>query len=129
MAIERRHAGLRGPQRHRDLQSLDGDGDGWLNDDEDACGTDADDPASVPTDTDADGICDFLDTDSDGDGVADIDDAFPYDPNETDDTDGDGVGDNSDDDTDGDGWLDELERTVEPTPWTRPAYRPTSTWT
>ena len=92
------------------FMSLDRDGDGWLNDDEDACGTDADDPASVPTDTDADGICDFLDADSDGDGVADIDDAFPYDPNETDDTDGDGVGDNSDDDTDGDGWLDELER-------------------
>ena len=92
------------------FMSLDRDGDGWLNDDEDACGTDADDPASVPTDTDADGICDFLDTDSDGDGVADIDDAFPYDPNESEDTDGDGVGDNSDDDTDGDGWLDEIER-------------------
>ena len=92
------------------FSSLDRDGDGWLNVDEDACGTDADDPASVPTDSDADGICDFLDSDSDGDGVADIDDAFPYDPNESVDTDGDGVGDNSDDDTDGDGWLDETEK-------------------
>ena len=92
------------------FESMDRDGDGWLNVDEDACGTDADDPASMPTDTDADGICDFLDDDSDGDGVIDADDAFPYDPNETNDQDGDGIGDNSDDDTDGDGWLDELER-------------------
>ena len=29
------------------FSSLDRDGDGWLNDDEDACGTDADDPIST----------------------------------------------------------------------------------
>ena len=91
------------------FSSLDRDGDGWFNDDEDACGTDADDPASVPADTDADGICDTLDTDSDGDGVQDVDDAFPYDPNESVDSDNDGVGDNTDTDVDGDGWLDEDE--------------------
>ena len=91
------------------FSSLDRDGDGWFNDDETACNTDPDDPASIPTDTDADGICDPLDTDSDGDGVQDVDDAFPYDPNESVDTDDDGVGDNSDTDVDGDGWLDEDE--------------------
>ena len=91
------------------FSSLDRDGDGWLNDDEDACGTDPDDPASMPTDTDADGICDTLDTDSDGDGVQDVDDAFPYDPNESVDSDDDGIGDNADLDVDGDGWLDEDE--------------------
>ena len=90
--------------------SLDRDGDGWINDDEIACGTDPDDPASIPSDQDADGVCDFLDQDSDGDGIDDIDDAFPYDPNESEDMDGDGVGDNSDEDTDGDGWLDEDEK-------------------
>ncbi|MFL2953767.1 MAG: hypothetical protein ACJZ4X_06965 [Candidatus Thalassarchaeaceae archaeon] len=91
------------------FSSLDRDGDGWFNDDETACNTDPDDFASIPTDTDADGICDPLDTDSDGDGVQDVDDAFPYDPNESVDTDDDGVGDNSDTDVDGDGWLDEDE--------------------
>ena len=91
------------------FSSLDRDGDGWLNDDEDACGTDPDDPASMPADTDADGICDPLDTDSDGDGVQDVDDAFPYDPNESVDSDDDGIGDNADLDVDGDGWLDEDE--------------------
>ena len=89
---------------------LDRDNDGWYNDVEEACGTDPDDPASMPTDLDADGICDNLDQDSDGDGVDDFDDAFPYDPNETDDMDGDGEGDNTDLDKDGDGWLNQEEK-------------------
>ena len=91
------------------------------------CGTDADDSAS-PTDTDADGICDFLDTDSDGDGVADIDDAS-YDPNETDDTDGDGWATTATTTPMAMAGSTNSRGTVEPTPWTRPASQPTSTWT
>jgi len=61
------------------------------------------------TDTDSDGIPDFLDPDDDGDGVNDTDDDFPLDPNEWRDTDKDGVGDNADDDDDNDGMPDSWE--------------------
>jgi len=40
---------------------LDDDGDDWSDLNETACGTDGLDEASVPTDTDSDGICDALD--------------------------------------------------------------------
>ena len=88
---------------------LDSDGDGHWDDNETACQSDPDDPTSVPTDTDGDGICDFLDDDDDGDGHDDVDDSFPLDPSEWMDTDGDGIGDNSDEDDDGDGWSDSDE--------------------
>ena len=101
----------------------DDDGDGWSDVDEADCGTDPLDGDDVPTDADANGICDALegddfdgdgipndsDPDDDNDGVDDVDDDFPLNPNETTDTDGDGVGDNADEDDDDDGWLDDNE--------------------
>ena len=47
--------------------------------------------ASDTTDTDGDGIFDFLDEDDDNDGVIDELDAFPLDPSEQVDTDSDGI--------------------------------------
>ena len=96
--------------------TLDADGDGWYDDMELACGTDPYDNASVPQDTDADGICDTLDSDTDGDGVIDSEDAFPDDATETTDNDGDGIGDNSDNDLDNDGWnnTDEVDCLTDP---------------
>jgi len=55
------------------------------------------------TDSDNDGIPDFIDFDRDNDGVEDFADLFPEDGSESSDLDGDGVGDNSDPDRDGDG--------------------------
>ena len=67
--------------------------------------TDPLDSTDAPTDTDDDGVCDYVDTDDDDDGVADTDDAFP--PGSTEDTDTDGDGsDNTDTDDDGDGTAD-----------------------
>ena len=96
--------------------TLDADGDGWYDDMELSCGTDPYDNASVPQDTDADGICDTLDSDTDGDGVIDSEDAFPNDPDESTDHDGDGIGDNSDYDLDNDGWnnTDEADCLTDP---------------
>ena len=65
--------------------------------------------ASDTTDTDGDGIFDFLDEDDDNDGVIDELDAFPLDPSEQVDTDSDGIGDNADTDDDGDGVDDGLD--------------------
>ena len=67
------------------LADADDDDDGWTDVDEVDCGTDPLDPASVPSDGDSNGICDFL---------------------EGGDTDGDGIPDLSDDDDDGDGFSD-----------------------
>ena len=89
--------------------SLDADGDGFYDEDEYACGSDPYDNASIPVDTDADGVCDPLDEDIDGDGVDNANDSFPDDANETTDSDGDGTGDNSDPDDDNDGWSDSSE--------------------
>jgi len=89
--------------------SLDADGDGFYDEDEYACGSDPYDNASIPVDTDADGLCDILDEDIDGDGVDNANDSFPDDANETTDSDGDGTGDNSDTDDDNDGWSDSAE--------------------
>ena len=96
------------------LGSLDSDGDGTTNANEDI---------------DGDGILDGVDpdltdgpsADTDGDGVINSLDAFPNDPSEQLDTDGDGVGDNADPDpndpnttgdTDGDG----VDNLVDPDP-------------
>ena len=75
----------------------DWDLDGWKNTDEEACGTDPEDPYSKPTDIDGDKHCDYLDWDDDGDWVSDGADAFPNDPTEWVDRDGDGIGANADD--------------------------------
>ena len=91
--------------------TLDADGDGYYDEVENSCGSDAYDSSSVPLDTDADGICDTLDNDDDDDGVDDSNDSFPTDPSENSDIDNDGIGDNSDTDDDGDSYDDELEIT------------------
>ena len=93
------------------LFSLDADGDGYYDEDEISCGSDPNDNSSTPSDTDADGVCDYLDDDIDGDGVDNSNDTFPNDANETTDTDNDGVGDNADLDDDNDGWSDSDETT------------------
>ena len=41
--------------------NVDLDGDGWLGIDEQACGTDAHDASSTPSDADGDGLCDDVD--------------------------------------------------------------------
>ncbi len=104
----------------------DDDNDGFLDIDEETCGSDAFDASDMPLDTDGDGLCDagidddddddtVLDadedagcellTDCDGDGVGDATDTHDSDASEQTDMDGDGIGDNSDDDRDGDGYL------------------------
>lgn len=74
---------------------LDPDLDFWESADESACGTDALDPSSIPTDSDLDGICNRIDQDDDGDGFSDYNDQFPLDPEEWSDKDYDGIGSNS----------------------------------
>ena len=71
-----------------DFVDPDPDKDGLDNDEEEALGTDPNDP------------------DTDDDGANDKDDLFPLDPNEQADDDGDGVGNNADSDDDNDGVLD-----------------------
>ena len=58
------------------------------------------------TDTDGDGIFDYMDEDDDNDGVVDVSDAFPLDAAESNDTDSDGTGNNADTDDDNDTVLD-----------------------
>ena len=96
-----------------DPENPDTDGDG-LSDGEEVLGEMVSDP--LDPDTDGDGVWDADDvdpidpySDSDGDGIADIDDVFPLDPDESSDNDGDGVGDNADPDDDNDGLTDEEE--------------------
>ena len=60
----------------------------------------------ICTDTDNDGISDYLDDDWDNDNTPNVDDDFPFDPTEDTDTDGDGTGDNEDTDDDDDGTPD-----------------------
>ena len=85
---------------------LDDDGDGWFDEDEIRCESEADIETSVPSDSDSDGLCDGEDDDDDGDGYVDSEDAFPLDAAENADWDQDGIGDNSDLDDDNDGWPD-----------------------
>ena len=58
------------------------------------------------SDSDGDGVPDYVDVDDDNDGIADSRDALPYDPAESVDTDGDGIGNLADADDDGDGVAD-----------------------
>ena len=47
-----------------DNADTDDDDDGWLDTEEDSCGSDHVDSTSVPKDVDGDGICDELDSDN-----------------------------------------------------------------
>ena len=95
--------------------SYDGDGDGVIDAQEIACGSNPLASSSKPMDTDSDGNCNLHDADDDNDGRNDVVElACGSDPLATAivplDTDGDGNCDNLDDDDDGDGWSDSLER-------------------
>ena len=87
----------------------DDDGDGWLDTDEEACGTSPVSSTDKPLDTDSDGKCNWIDYDDDGDGFYDSIDLFPLDSSEWSDFDGDGIGDNADPDDDDDGVLDSVD--------------------
>ena len=93
-----------------DTYPRDFDNDAWDDSWEVACGTDATDASSTPSDYDADSsgdsgtvdssgvpngvnLCDTLDTDDDNDGYLDADDAFDFDYDAWADTDGDGKAD------------------------------------
>jgi PKD repeat protein len=106
----------------------DDDGDDWTNAEEEECGTEPLDAASIPLDYDNDGICDVLDSDDDNDGDPDSSDCNDLDGSiytgaaescdnidsdcdnslvdESDDYDGDGEPDCIDTDDDNDGVLD-----------------------
>jgi gliding motility-associated-like protein len=86
-----------------DARFIDSDGDGFVDADEIAIGTDQFDFRSYPTDIDRDGILDFYDGDIDNDGYLNEDDEFPLNPLEWIDADGDGIPDNADQDDDNDG--------------------------
>ena len=58
-------------------EDINDDGDGWSDLFEELCETDSLSPASVPVDTDGDGLCDVLDPDDDNDGILDGDDSEP----------------------------------------------------
>jgi hypothetical protein len=60
----------------------------------------------LTTDTDGDGVANYMDYDDDGDRVADEDDQFPLDRTEWVDSDHDGIGNNADTDDDNDGIAD-----------------------
>ena len=53
-------------------EDLDDDNDGWSDEDEFSCVTDPINSSSIPTDTDSDTICDFIDEDDDNDGWTDL---------------------------------------------------------
>ena len=74
----------------REEVDTDGDGEGYTDDREEACGSDPLDPQSVPSDNDEDGFCDDLDDDDDDDGLLDDEEAsYGADPLNPD-SDGDG---------------------------------------
>lgn len=116
------------------VSNIDADNDGIIDSFEDLNLDGDNDPATDPTDTDEDGIPDYLDIDSDDDGVPDniegqstddyiapsgvdlntngLDDAYENDGNIgiiPVDTDGDGLPDYVDDDSDNDGVPDNIE--------------------
>ncbi|MCK4757268.1 MAG: Ig-like domain-containing protein, partial [Thermoplasmata archaeon] len=74
-----------------DIDDIDDDNDGFLDEWEECLGTNSTDENDAPLDTDGDGKPDgdtnntesWMDTDDDGDGVLDADDPDPLDPNIT----------------------------------------------
>ncbi len=130
-----------GPYNHTEsdwvtVPDLDLDDDGILNSVEDENPDGDNDPSTHPTDTDGDGVPDYLDIDSDNDGIIDniesqttagyippsgedtdgngLDDAYEETPGSCNgidpiDTDGDGVDDYVDIDSDNDGIIDNVE--------------------
>jgi gliding motility-associated-like protein len=90
-----------------DYLDTDSDGDGILDNAEDAVCVGF--MPCTPTDTDSDGTPDYRDLDSDGDGISDAIEG-------TTDTDGDGVPNYRDTDSDGDGILDSAEKGPNSTP-------------
>ncbi|MEK9696379.1 MAG: thrombospondin type 3 repeat-containing protein, partial [Candidatus Poseidoniales archaeon] len=96
--------------------NTDTDGDGWTDQDEYNCYTNASDNNSVPTDFDMDGICDVIDEDDDNDSWYDWEE-YNCGTNATDsndvptDFDGDGICDAADSDDDNDGISDVDEGT------------------
>jgi len=87
-------------------EDLDDDNDGWSDLIELDCSRSPTDAASIPIDSDGDGICNNNDNDDDDDGYLDVEDDFPNNPEEWVDNDMDGIGDNEDDDDDNDDWKD-----------------------
>ena len=99
-------------------QDNDDDGDGYDDDQEIICGSNARDAASTPPDLDGDFQCDDVDPDDDGDGFDDTLElncqSDPRDENSTPtdaahDADADGLCNNVDNDDDNDGWADIAE--------------------
>ena len=96
--------------------NTDTDGDGWTDQDEYYCYTNASDNNSVPTDFDMDGTCDVIDSDDDNDSYSDWEE-YNCGTNATDandvptDFDGDGICDGVDSDDDNDGISDVVEGT------------------
>ena len=74
----------------------DFDQDGFSDEQEKLCWSNAFRKSVVPVDSDGDGICDHVDLDDDNDGVYDSKDLFPYDSTEWSDYDKDGIGSNAD---------------------------------
>lgn len=105
------------PDRFANGCTLDSDGDGVTDPEENANGTDPDNPDTdsdgIPDgvenrDNDNDGINDGLDNDSDNDGISDADEVGPV-PAMPIDSDGDGLPDYLDRDSDNDGIPDAIE--------------------
>jgi hypothetical protein len=108
-----------------DTTIIDTDGDGWSDEDEQQYGTDPENPANYPLDSDGDNIPDVVDTDDDNDGyIDDMELSYGSDPKSLNDyptdTDNDGVPDDDssdgkylgDEDDDGDGLSDIVEATI-----------------
>ena len=102
------------PGRDTETHRLDLDSDGVVFDKAEkgpdtCCSGSGDGKTGDPTDTDGDGIPNYLDPDSDGDGISDAEEKGPdgADPR---DTDGDTIPDYLDSDSDGDGISDKAEK-------------------
>ncbi|GIS50171.1 MAG: hypothetical protein Ct9H90mP24_4630 [Methanobacteriota archaeon] len=99
-----------------------------------SCSTDPLDNSSTPSDTDSDGVCNYLDSDDDGDGSDDsTEQACSTDPLDNSstpsDTDSDGACNYLDSDDDDDNWNDSAELSCSTDPLETHPLRRTLTWT